>query len=156
MRAHTYARAEQTNQTRVTRVTSRPPMTTKNIPTWLETKLIHNGVMTSDRVTKHAKPRHCPTCGLITLVGLDDLLPKTIHADLLPTTTTGEAHALLTGKRTFGNDNGQLYERRAGQITLHPADNWRTHTEHQCGTPPLPINTQFTPTPPTNQERPPF
>lgn len=121
---------------------------------WLANQLIERGVMTTDRVTVHAKPRRCPDCGIYVLVGLDDLLPSKVSVDLHPTTTTGECFAQLTGRRTYGCDNGELYERDAGRIAYHSADHIAVHATHQCHAPPLPINALFLPAKPNNQEDP--
>ena len=117
-------------------------MSAKPMPVWLEAHLIQTGVMTADRVTKHAHPRRC-TCGLFTLVGLDDLLPTKVTVDPQPTTTTGEAHAVLTGRRTYGIDGDELYPRTAGRIEFRPADDTPVYVSHECGSTPLPISTKF-------------
>jgi hypothetical protein len=116
-----------------------------DLPAWLQVTLIEQGVMTKDRVTKHAHPRRCQDCGLYTLTGLDDLLPKVVHADLLPTTTVGELTALMSGRRTFGLDHGEFYIRTAGRIGFRAADHTQVHAEHSCGSPPLPVNPKFMP-----------
>lgn len=130
---------------------------TKTMPRWLTDQLIADGVMTADRVTKHARPRRCHDCGLFTLTGLDDLLPKVVHVDPLPTTTAGEAFALLTGRRSFALDRDELYQRTAGRISFHHADDLPVYVEHECHSPPIPINTRFKPPPSRDKEgTPPF
>ena len=113
------------------------------MPAWLQAHLIQTGVMTADRVTKHARPRRC-TCGLFTLVGLDDLLPTKTIVDPMPTTTSGEAFALLTGRHTYGIDGDELFARTADRISFRPADETPVYVSHECGSTPLPISTKFT------------
>jgi len=125
-------------------------MTTK-MPAWLERHLIQTGVMTEDRVTKHARHRRCPTCGLFTLVGLDEL-PRKVAVDPLPTTSAGELFALLTGRRSFALDVNELYERTAGRLLFRPADTHPVYITHQCGSIPLPVNTKFMPKKPADTD----
>lgn len=128
---------------------------TKTMPAWLADKLIDDGTMTSDRVTKHAKPRRCPDCHLFTLIGLDEF-PHRVAVDPQPTTSAGELFALLTGRRTFALDCGELYERTAGRLAYRPADTTPVYASHQCGSPPLPVNEKFITHPPITDGPPPF
>ena len=121
------------------------------MPAWLTQHLIQTGVMTEDRITKHAQHRRCPHCGLFTLVGLDDLLPKVVTVDPQPTTSAGELFALLTGRRSFALDSGELYERTAGRLLFRPADTHPVYITHECGSIPLPINERFMPKQPVTQ-----
>jgi len=131
-------------------------MTTKPMPTWLEAKLIADGVMTTDRVTKHAKPRRCPGCHLFVLVGLDDTLPSRTTVDTQPVSALGELQALLAGRNTYGIDSGELFIRYASRITHKSADLTPVHVQHLCNGPPLPVNPLFIRAPPNNQEDPPY
>lgn len=124
-------------------------MTTK-MPAWLERHLIQTGVMTQDRVTKHAQHRRCPSCGLFTLVGLDEF-PHRITVDIMPTTSAGELFALLTGRRSFALDVDELYERTAGRLLFRPADTHPVYITHECNSLPLPINERFMPKQPATQ-----
>jgi hypothetical protein len=126
----------------------------KTMPKWLADKLILDGVMTSDRVTKHARPRRCPTCHLYTILGLDEF-PHRVAVDPLPTTSAGELFALLTGRRSFALDAGELYERTAGRLLFRPADTHPVYATHQCGSLPLPVNERFMPKPQEKQDGPP-
>ena len=132
-------------------------MTTKPMPPWLQAHLIQTGVMTKDRITKHARPRRC-TCGLFTLTGLDDVLPKVVAVDPMPTTTIGEAHALLAGRATYSLDGDELFVRTAGRIGFRNADQVAVYATHQCGVPNLPISARFaiTPSEDLNADIPPF
>ena len=124
---------------------------TAKMPAWLTRHLIQTGAMTEDRITKHAQHRRCPTCGLFTLVGLDDLLPSRIAVDPLPTTSAGELFALLTGRRSFALDVDELYERTAGRLLYRPADTHPVYITHECHSLPLPINERFMPKQPASQ-----
>ena len=134
---------------------------TTTMPAWLTRHLIQTGVivvdpLTTDRITKNAQHRRCPNCGLFTLVGLDEF-PHRIAVDPLPTTSAGELFALLTGRRSFALDSGELYERTAGRLLYRPADTHPAYAEHQCGSPPLPINQRFIPAQPEDLNgEPPF
>jgi hypothetical protein len=129
---------------------------TTTMPAWLERHLIQTGVMTSDHVTKHARHRRCPNCGLFTLVGLDEY-PKRVAVDPIPTTTAGELFALLTGRHTYALDGHELYERTAGRLEHRRADDTPVYATHQCHSPPLPINERFIPAQPEDLNgEPPF
>lgn len=121
---------------------------------WLIDHLIQTGMLTTDRITHHAKPRHCPTCHAVTLTGLDDLLPSRTSVDPTPVTAAGEAFAQLTGRPTYSLDRGELYHRTAGRITHRTADNTPVYATHQCGAPTLPTNPRFILNQPDNQEGP--
>ena len=112
--------------------------------------------MTEDRVTKHAQHRRCPNCGLFTLVGLDEY-PKRVAVDPLPTTTPGEAFALLTGRHSYALDGDELYERTADRLEYRRADDTPVYVTHQCHSPPLPINQRLIPAQPEDLNgEPPF
>ena len=121
---------------------------------WLVDRLIRSGVMTEDRVTKNAKPRRCPTCRLFILVGLDETRWR-VEVDLAPTTTAGEAFALLCGRGSYAIDGSELYERTARRLAGRRADDHATYVEHRCGSPQLPVNEKFLPAPPVDTNGPP-
>jgi len=123
---------------------------TAKMPAWLTRHLIQTGVMTTDYVTKKSKHRRCPTCGLFTLVGLDEF-PHRIAVDIMPTTSAGELFALLTGRRSFALDVDELYERTAGRLLFRPADTHPVYITHECHSLPLPINERFMPKQPASQ-----
>jgi hypothetical protein len=104
--------------------------------------LLDTGAITTDRLTKKARPAHCPRCGLIVLAGLDELGRK-VRVDYHPTTVPGEALALLAGRDTYGLDGAELYQRLAYHIEGKNADATEVRAEHRCGDPPLPINSLF-------------
>ena len=127
-----------------------------DLPDWMVDRLIRDGVMTADRVTKHAKPRRCPTCHLFTLVGLDETRWRVV-VDPMPTTTAGEAFALLCGRGSYALDGDELYERTARRLVHRRADLNPVFVTHECHSPPLPINEKFIPAPPAATEGvPPF
>ena len=126
------------------------------MPTWLLNQLIKAGTMTADRVTKKARPRRCPDCGMFTLVGLDEILYR-VAVDPMPTTTAGECFALLTGRASYALDGPELYERTARRLTYRRADDHATYVTHECHSPPLPVNVKFLPMKPAPQDgEPPF
>ena len=120
-------------------------MTPPRMPDHLVTHLIATGVLTPDGVTRRARPRPCPRCQPLVLVGLDHArcaLPPTTNPT--PLTPAGELAALLTGRETYKlTPNRNAYElnwrdqhsiRAKPAGTLHGADIVATH---QCGAPEL-------------------
>lgn len=96
---------------------------------------------------------HC-TCGLYVLAGLADY-GNPVFVDYHPTTTAGEAFALLTGRDTYAIDNGQLYQRLSHHIGGRPADQEKTYATHVCGSPQLPANPRFAARQPVDYTQPP-
>lgn len=132
--------------------------TTTAMPAWLIDKLVADGTLDpSTRLTNRARHRRCRTCGLYTLAGLDDIAGIPTYVDPIPTTTAGEAFALLVGRPTYSLDHGELYQRSHWNITGRPADTHPVYATHQCNSPPLPANPRYLPKPrPNHDTDPPF
>lgn len=108
------------------------------IPAHKADAVLHNGI------SRRAKVRPCPACGVPTLIGLDDpRCANEARADLLILTALGEALALLAGRSTYRLRN-------AGRTELDYRDRWQIAGKnadrddvdvlaaHRCGAPPLP------------------
>lgn len=130
------------------------------IAPWLQDKLIHDGVLTHDKVTRKPQQRTCPTCRVRVLVAIEHLATTTVTVDATPTTTKGELDALLTGRSTFAVFDRESIERRFDfDITDIDADKaGNIHPEHQCNAPPLPVHPGYSPprTPGTYPQQIPF
>lgn len=110
---------------------------------WLLQQLVETGRMTETGVTRRARPRRCPTCQTIVIVGLnDDQCAFEIHADPQPLSALGEALALLEGRMTvaLAHEGGRwvLHRRDDFQIRGRPAGTtprWDVLRTHTCHTP---------------------
>jgi hypothetical protein len=113
------------------------------IPTHLQGSLALSGVIDTGRVTATAKPRTCPSCHAPTLAGTDEYGNRA-DVERQPTTTTGEAVAILTGRRTYTIAEGELVDRDAWRISHRDADTEAAYVEHTCHSPPYPVSDRHT------------
>ncbi len=105
---------------------------------WLRRKLIDDGTMTEDGVTKRARQRH-HVCGMLVLAGIDDLSIEAI-ADPWPVTVADELAALLAGRCTWTLIGEEMVYRAAHRIRYRNADEEPAYVEHICGVRAYPQN----------------
>ena len=74
--------------------------TTTPMPNWLRATLIDKGILTDTGLTRTARIHTHRPCHMPTLAAIDDHGLDT-WCDLAELTTTGELHALLTGRPTW-------------------------------------------------------
>lgn len=106
----------------------------KGMPRHIQDRLIADGVMTEQRVTRTTTQRRCATCHAWVITAIDDNECLAI-ADPDKLTDLGEAQALTTGKHTWANHANTLAWRDLEFITEKPARQLTIHAEHKCGTP---------------------
>ncbi|HEU5084459.1 MAG TPA: hypothetical protein VFU14_14040 [Acidimicrobiales bacterium] len=105
-------------------------------------RLIRDGHLTENGVTRAAQPRGCRHCHTPVLVGLDgDVAAVEATVDPTPLSTLGEALAVLTGRRlyTLRRYTGRYHlgDRSPLMIRATPADAARYDVlaNHVCGQP---------------------
>lgn len=108
------------------------------MPSWLQRHLVATGVLTESGLGRKAQLRRHKPCGLPILTGLDDdVLAFEARCDLGELTATGEANALVDGRRTYElNVRGEIRHRDRYAITRRPAGAATTVlAEHRCAAP---------------------
>lgn len=96
------------------------------IPNHVVRHLIAQGHLDPNGVSRHARPRTCPKCHRLVIVGLDhDRSALVATVDPQPLAPQGELAALFDGKRTYAlRANGDAYTvdmRETWNITNSPA-----------------------------------
>ena len=102
--------------------------------TWLTSMLVDKGVLTEQGLTRRAKLISHRPCSEVVLAGIDsDLAGLDAWCDLGELTRSGEALALLEGRRTYELHGGRLSLRDRWQITGKPAGGKRpVLASHLC------------------------
>lgn len=110
------------------------------IAPWLQHHLERIGAWNADGVTRTVRARRCPSCGAMTLRGLDDIrCAGAATTDGDPLTTLGEAVALLAGRTTYTLRRTagrlELDHRHQWAVAAHPpgAGEYDVVAEHVCG-----------------------
>lgn len=105
-----------------------------------------------DGISRRATARHCPTCGLVILAGLDDdVAARPARTDPTPLSRLGEVAALILGRTTYQlrwlAGRYQLDSRETWTIRAHPAGTGPGDVlaEHVCGSALPAAPTQITP-----------
>lgn len=109
------------------------------MPAYLVDKLVNEGVMTEDKVTRTAQHRRCTTCRARILAAI--AYGMRVDVDPTPLNPEGELLALIAGRTTYRYAGGELAWRAPADIRTQPAGASRTGDvvpEHRCGSPPLP------------------
>jgi hypothetical protein len=110
---------------------------------WLRRILVDKGVMDHQGVTRRARVRRHPSCGMPTLAGFDShVLAWTVWLDLTELSRRGEALAILDGRRTYElwvvALGFEIEHRDRWRVAGHPADTPGTHPvlcDHRCSAP---------------------
>lgn len=110
----------------------------------IKDKLVADGAMTEQNVTRTPKPRHCRHCGRAVIAAITDLGFE-IAVEPTPTTPAGELHTLIGGGKTFAIlPWGEMVLRDQYRIAYRDADREPTHAMHQCEKNAPEINPLFT------------
>lgn len=95
------------------------------MPGYLLEHLIRAGYLTETGLSRRARLRHCPTCGVYVMTGLDgDTCALEAVCDPRPLTAWGEAYAWLDGRRTWALTKPGRFEldpRTSREIAATPA-----------------------------------
>lgn len=109
----------------------------------IKDRLVADGAMTEQHVTRTPKPRHCRDCGRAVIAAITDLGFE-ITVEPNPTTPEGELTTLMNGGMTFALlDHGEMVWRSRHRIKYRDANNERAHAKHECGKAPPEKNPAF-------------
>ena len=109
----------------------------------IKARLVEDGAMTEQQVTRTPKARHCRDCGRSVIAAITDLGFE-IAVEPGATTPAGELDTLLSGGMTFAVlDHGELVWRDQRRIKYRDANNEPTHARHECGKAPPEKNPIF-------------
>lgn len=111
---------------------------TNTLPNWMREMLIAKGALTETGLSRKAKILTHRPCGIPCLAGLDaPNCALETWCDLTELSTTGEAQALLQGRRTLQlRTDGTLNYRDHWNIKSTPAGNrHRIFATHSCNNP---------------------
>lgn len=109
----------------------------------IKERLVADGQMTEQDVTRTPKARHCRDCGRAVIAAITDAgFEVTVEPNA--TTPTGELTVLMNGGETFALlDHGEMVWRSTHRIKYRDANNERAHAKHQCGINPPENNPLF-------------
>lgn len=101
---------------------------------WVRSMLVNKGVMDSNGVTRKAKIRRHPACGMPVIAGFDaPCMAFSAWVDLTELSRHGELAALLDGRRTY-----ELWPTAgAFELELRGRDRIRHRPADSPGTPPV-------------------
>lgn len=109
----------------------------------IKARLVEDGAMTEQQVTRTPKARHCRDCGRSVIAAITDLGFE-IAVEPTPTTPAGELNTLINGGMTFAIlDHGEMVWRDQRRIKYRDANKEPTHAKHQCGKAPPEKNPTF-------------
>ena len=99
----------------------------------IKARLVEDGAMTEQQVTRTPKARHCRDCGRSVIAAITDLGFE-VAVEPSATTPAGELDTLLSGGMTFAIlDHGEMVWRDQRRIKYRDANKEPTHAKHQCG-----------------------
>lgn len=98
----------------------------------IKDRLVADGTMTEQSVTRTPKPRHCRHCGRAVIAAITDAGFE-VAVEPTPTTPAGEFAVLYQGGRTYALlEHGEMVWRSIHRIQFHDANNEPTHAMHEC------------------------
>lgn len=136
-------------------------------PIWLARYMTTTGAPDPRRVGRAARPRGCPRCGRLVLVGEDHhRMAAVVTVDPYALKTPDEVKAILDGIATYElNGEPPAWELRPRTIPTvpligkrSPAESVRVVAAHRCGRPPLTRDALPTRAPPldVDDDEPPY
>ena len=109
----------------------------------IKARLVADGQMSDQGVTRTPKQRHCRDCGRVVIAAITDLGFE-VAVEPSATTTFGELTALMNGGETYALlDHGEMVWRSQHRIAYASPDKERTHAMHECGKAPPERNSLF-------------
>lgn len=111
----------------------------------IKARLIADGQMSEQDVTRTPKARHCRDCGRSVIAAITDLGFE-VAVEPTPTTPAGELDVLMRGGETYALlEHGELVWRSRHRIAYRDADQEPTHAGHLCGKAPPEVNPNHRP-----------
>lgn len=98
----------------------------------IKARLVADGQMSDQGVTRTPKARHCRDCGRSVIAAITDLGFE-IAVEPMATTPAGEFTALMNGGETYALlDHGEMVWRSQHRIAYATPNKERTHAMHEC------------------------
>lgn len=111
----------------------------------IQERLVADGAMTEQQVTRTPKARHCRDCGRSVIAAITDLGFE-VSVEPTPTTPAGELDVLMRGGTTYALlEHGELVWRSRHRIAYRDANHEPTHAGHRCSDRPPEHNARFAP-----------
>lgn len=99
----------------------------------IQDRLVADGAMSEQGVTRTPKARHCAGCGRVVIAAITDCGFE-VAVDPYPLTPRGELEAAIADVDIFAVlDHGEMVRRDKHRIAFKDANNESAHPCHECG-----------------------